>query len=126
MYRTTQDLRHDDPGARDGVRDAARVSLGVAVAAVAFLVFAALWVSTCGGSTADTVACGAPQRTLLALGAPAILLAGTTWAFVRAYRAWRHGGASWPWQGAGWFLMITMLLILTMSLPPIAGTALGG
>ena len=124
MYGSTRQLRHDGAEFRDVVRDAARFSVGVVVAAVVFLVVAAVWVSTCGGSTADTVACGTPQRTLLALGAPIILLLGGSRAFVRTYQVWRRRGTWWPWQGAGWFLMITMLLLLTMTLPPIAG--LGG
>ena len=121
MYRTPNDLRHDDADVREGVRDAVRFSVGVAVAAVVFLVVAAVWVSTCGGSTADTVACGPPQRTLLGLGAPIILLLGGLRAFVRTYQAWRQDGAWWPWQGAGWFLLTTMLLVVAMSLAPIAG-----
>ncbi len=99
MYRSTQDqLRHDETG----FREAARFSVVVTVAAVVFVVVAAVWVSTCGGSTADTVACGTPQRTLLALGAPIILLLGGLRAFVRTYQVWRQGGTWWPWQGAGW------------------------
>jgi hypothetical protein len=122
VYRNPNDLRHDEAA----VRDAVRFSVGVAAAAVAFLAIAAVWVSTCDGSTADTAACGTPQRTLLALGAPAILLFGGLRAFVRTYQAWRQRGTWWPWQGAGWFLLISMLLALTMSLPPIAGIGLGG
>jgi hypothetical protein len=122
VYRNADDLRHDEAA----VRDAVRFSVGVAVAAVVFLVIAAVWVSTCGGDTADTAACGTPQRTLLAIGAPIILLLGGIRAFVRTYQAWRQHGTWWPWQGAGWFLMISMLLVLTMSLAPIAGTGLGG
>ena len=121
MFRTLNDLRHDDADVRDGVRDAIRFSVGVAVAGVVFLVVAAVWVSTCGGSTADTVACGTPQRTLLGLGAPTILLLGGVRAFVRTYRAWRRDGVWWPWQGAAWFLLTAMLLVLTTSLPTIAG-----
>ena len=124
MYGSTRQLRHDGAEFRDVVRDAARFSVGVAAAAVVFLAVAAVWVSTCAGSTADSVACGTPQRTLLALGAPIILLLGGSRAFVRTYQVWRQRGTWWPWQGAGWFLMITMLLLLTMTLPPIAG--LGG
>jgi hypothetical protein len=30
------------------------------------------------------------------------------------------------WQGAGWFLMTVMLLVLTMSMPFVAGPALLG
>jgi hypothetical protein len=98
-----------------------------AAAAVVFLVVAALWVSTCGGAlVVDTAACGAPQRTLLACGAPVILLAAGLWAFVKTYRVWHERGAWWVWQGAGWFLLTLMLLTLTMGVPPIAGPGLAG
>lgn len=120
MYRSTEDLRHDEARGRDGVFDAVRFSVGVAVAAVVFLVVATVWVSTCDGATFDTAACGAPQRTLLALGAPLILLYGGVRAFVRTYRIWRQNGITWPWQGAGWFLMAAMLLALVGSVPSIA------
>ncbi|MCW2685580.1 MAG: hypothetical protein JWR37_470 [Mycobacterium sp.] len=122
MYRNPHDLRHDDAE----VRGAVRFGLLVAVGAVLFVVVAAVWVSTCHGATADTVACGAPQRTLLALGAPIILLIGGLRAFVRTYQVWRQHGTWWAWQGAGWFLFTLMLLVLTMSLPALAGPALGG
>src|ERR1700756_2253898 len=83
--------------------------------------------STCTGAMAiDTVACGAPQRTILAFGAPVILLAAGCWAFVRTYRIWRDCGTWWAWQGAGWFLLMLMLLTLTMGAPIIAGPALAG
>jgi hypothetical protein len=71
----------------------------------------------------DTVACGAPQLTILAIGAPLILLAAGCWAFVRTYRIWRDHGVWWAWQGAGWFLMILMFFTLTMG-APIAGPVL--
>ena len=126
MLRTTEESRHGDPEVRGEVRRVVRFSAAVAVAAVAFLVFATLWVGTCGGSVADTVACGTAQRTLLALGAPAILMAGAIWAFVRAYQVWRQGRTWWPWQGAGLVLLVSMVAMLTTSLPPIAGSVLGG
>jgi hypothetical protein len=122
VYQSSNELRHDEPT----VRAAIRFTLGVAVLGVAFLVVAAVWVSTCTGSTADTVACGTPQRTLLALGSPVILFVGGLWAFVRTYQVWRRNGTWWPWQGAGWFLLTLMLVVLTMSLPPLAGPLLGG
>ena len=122
MYQSPNDLRQDDAN----VRDAVRFGLGVAAAGVAFLVVAAVWVSTCGGDTADTMACGAPQRTLLAIGAPAILLIGGLRAFVRTYQTWRRQETWWAWHGAGWFLLTLMLLILTMSMPPLAGLAVFG
>jgi hypothetical protein len=122
-YRNPNDLRHDDAS----VRQAVRFGLVIAVLGVAFLVVAAVWVSTCDGATAaDTVACGMPERTMLALGGPIILAVGGIRAFVRTYQVWRQHGTWWPWQGAGWFLMTLMLFVLTMSLPTLAGPGLGG
>jgi hypothetical protein len=118
VYQNPNDLRHDDAN----VRDAVRFGVGVAVAGVAFLVVAAVWVSTCDGATADTVACGAPQRTPLAIGAPVILLIGGLRAFVRTYQTWRKQETWWAWQGAGWFLLTLMLIVLTMSMPPWPGS----
>jgi hypothetical protein len=100
------------------VRAAVRFAVLAAVAGMAFLIVAALWDSTCKGAmSVDTVACGAPQRTILALGAPLILLGAGIWAFVRTYRVWRDHGTWWGWQGAGWFLMILMFVTLTMGAP---------
>lgn len=120
MYRTTEDLRHSDARTREAVLEAVRFSVGVAVAAAVFHAVDAVWVGTCGGSTYDTVACGAPQLTLLALGAPLILLAGGLRAFLKTYQLSRLQGISWPWQGAGWFLMAAMLVMLAKSVPDIA------
>jgi hypothetical protein len=122
VYQSSNDVRHD--GGK--VREAVRFGLGVAAGGVAFLVVAAVWVSTCNGDTADTVACGVPQRTLLAVGAPVILLIGGLRAFVRTYQTWRKQEAWWAWQGAGWFLLTLMLLVLTMSMPALAGPAVFG
>jgi hypothetical protein len=109
------------------VRAAVRFAVLAAVAGVTFLIVAALWASTCRGAMAlDTVACGSLQRTILALGAPLILLAAGCWAFLRTYQVWRDHGTWWAWQGAGWFLLMLMLLTLTMGAPPIAGPALTG
>jgi len=109
------------------VHAAIRFAVLAAVAGLAFVVVAAVWVSTCTGAMAiDTVACGAPQRTILAFGAPVILLAAGCRAFVRTYRIWRDCGTWWAWQGAGWFLLVLMLLTLTMGAPIIAGPALAG
>jgi hypothetical protein len=122
VYHNPNDLRQDDAN----VREAVRFGLVVAVLGVAFLAVAAVWVSTCDGATADTVACGAPQRTLLSLGAPVILLIGGLRAFFRTYQTWRKRETWWAWQGAGWFLMTLMLLVLTMSMPVLAGPAVFG
>jgi uncharacterized membrane protein len=115
-------LRQDDAN----VRGAVRFALIVALLAVGYLVTAALWVSTCDGATADTAACGVPQRTLLAVGAPVILLIGGLRSFVRTYRTWRSHETWWAWQGAGWFLFTLMLVMSTMSMPALAGPAVFG
>jgi hypothetical protein len=119
VHQSLERLRNDDVN----VRDAVRFGLGVAVAAGVFLVTAAVWVSTCDGATADTVACGVPQRALLAVGAPAILLLGGLRAFLRTYQTWRKHETWWAWQGTGWSLLTLMLLVVTMSMPGLAGPA---
>ncbi|MCV7257947.1 hypothetical protein [Mycobacterium shimoidei] len=125
MPGSSQRSNGDRLGQRDGeVQAAVRFAVLTAIAGMAFVVVAALWVSTCSDALAvDTVACGVPQRTLLAFGGPAMLLAGGIWAFVRTYRIWRDRGTWWAWQGAGWFLLTLMALTLTMGAPPIAGLA---
>ena len=117
MHQNPNDLRHGDAT----VAKAVRFSVLTAVFGVGFLIVASVWVSTCGGSTADGVACGAPQRTLLALGSPAILFIGAVCAFVKTYQHWRTNQTWVAWQGAGWFLMCLMLIVLTMSLAPLIG-----
>ena len=127
MRRSEHRSRGDRLGQEDDeVRTAIRFALVASVVGVGFLVVAALWVSTCGGTAGiDTAACGVPQRTVLGLGAPAILLGAALWAFVRTYRVWREEGTWWGWQGAGWFLMTLMMFTLTMGFPVLAGPVLG-
>jgi len=126
---TTQ--QHSAAGDRLGqadneVRHAVRFAVLAALAGVGFLIVAALWDSTCTGAmSVDTAACGAPQLTILAFGAPVILLVGGLWAFVRTYRVWRDRGTWWAWQGTGWLLMVLMFVTLTMG-APIAGPVLAG
>ncbi len=115
MNLDPNDLGQDDGNVRDAVRFGALVSS----AAIVFLVMAAVWIRTCSGE--DTVACGAPERTLLAFGAPAILLFGGLRAFVRTYQEWRSERTWWGWQGAGWFLLTLMLVVLMMSTPVLMG-----
>ncbi|MDF2825857.1 MAG: putative rane protein [Mycobacterium sp.] len=106
---------------------AARFAAAVVVAAVGFLIVAALWVSTCTEALdVDTAACGVPQRTFLGLGAPLILFAGAVWAFLSTYRAWRAKAEFWTWQGAAWFLFTAMLVTSAMGFPALAGPAFGG
>lgn len=50
-----------------------------------------------------------------------ILAAGGLRAFMRTYRVWRARGTWWGWQGAGWFLMTLMLVVLLVSGVPIMG-----
>ncbi len=121
QYGSTGDrLGHDDKE----VHTAVRFAVVAGLAGVAFLIVAALWDSTCTGAmSVDTVACGAPQLTVLAFGAPVILLAAGGWAFLRTYRVWRGHGTWWAWQGAGWFLMVLMFVTLVMG-APIAGPIL--
>lgn len=127
MHRHYAPARGDHLGREDdAVRAAIRWALWFAIAGTTFLVVAALWVGTCGvGADLDTVACGRPERTLLGLGGPAILAIGGIGAFVRTYRVWRAEGTWWGWQGAGWFLMTLMLVMLTMGFPALSGVFTG-
>jgi hypothetical protein len=122
VYHDPNDLRHD----KANVHKAVRFGLVVAVLGVTFLAVAAVWLSTCDGATADTAACGLLQRAVLAVGAPVILLVGGLQAFVRTYQTWRNHETWWAWQGAGWFLLTLMLLVLTMSMPALGGPAMFG
>jgi hypothetical protein len=53
----------------------------------------------------------------LAIGAPLILFLGGVGAFVCTFRVWRARGRWWIWQGAGWFLLMLMLVVLGMTAP---------
>lgn len=121
MDHNPNDLRQDD----SEVRSAVRFGLVAAVLGVGFLILAAVLTKGCDGAVADSASCGRPQRLMLAFGAPVILFAGGLRAFIRTYQTWKRRQTWWAWQGAGWFLMLLMLFVLTMSLPALAGTALG-
>jgi hypothetical protein len=108
--------RGDRLGQDDGeVRAAVRFAVLAAAAGLVFLIVAASWVSGCGESNVDTVACGRPER----------MLVGGLWAFWRTCRVWRSDGVWWAWHGAGWFLLTLMIVALAMGAPPIAGPVLG-
>jgi hypothetical protein len=109
-------LGQEDPQVRAAVHFAAATG----AAAVAFVVMALLWTGSCDPGSA-TVTCGRPCRTVLAVGAPAILAGGGLRAFCRTYRVWRRQGTWWGWQGAGWFLLTLMLVVLLMTAVPIIG-----
>ncbi|KLO29805.1 membrane protein [Mycolicibacter heraklionensis] len=102
------------------VRAAARFAGTIAAVALAFVVIAVLWVGSCDPQSA-TAGCGRPYRAVLAAGGPVILAAGGLRAFMRTYRVWRARGTWWGWQGAGWFLMTLMLVVLLVSGVPIMG-----
>ncbi|MCI4673924.1 hypothetical protein [Candidatus Mycolicibacterium alkanivorans] len=75
----------------------AAVTYVVAVVAVAGVAFAAavVWRSLTAG-----------------ILVPVILFVGGVGALVQAYRVWKAEGV-WPiWQGAGWFLLLLMLVCL--------------
>lgn len=116
MYQSAADVREHDAGVREAIRyGAVFIALGIG-----FLVVAALWIGTCGGATADTIACGAPQRTFLALGAPAILLIGGLRALVRTHQSKISSESRVAWQGAGAFLLVMMVVSLATGLPSFA------
>jgi hypothetical protein len=102
--------------------DAVRYGLAAVGIGAALLIAGAVWMSTCAGATADDVACGVPQRTLLALAAPAVLLAAGLRAFVRAYQSSRRSENWRVWQRAALTLMAVTLLALTLALPMLAKT----
>ncbi|MGE0783294.1 hypothetical protein [Mycolicibacterium sp.] len=101
------------------VRTAVRTGLGFAVAAGIFLVTAAMWMSTCTGSVADAMACGAPQRAALALGAPAILVVGGIWSLTCAHRVRRDRPAWSVWLGAGATLVVLAVISAVVSAPTL-------
>ncbi|WP_326548413.1 hypothetical protein QGN32_09995 [Mycolicibacterium sp. ND9-15] len=74
------------------------VAVVVAVAALAFVLYAV--VSKTSVVAASTV--------------PLILFLGGVGAFVRTYREWKAKGTWVQWQGAGWFLLILMLVCLSI------------
>ncbi|HWS92553.1 MAG TPA: hypothetical protein VN255_10575 [Mycobacterium sp.] len=127
MHKAEERSPGDRLGQEDGeVRAAIRFAVLAAAAGVGFVIMAALWVSTCPGTGVDTVACGPPQRTLLAFGSPLILFAAGLWAFLRTYRVWKAGGTWWGWHGAGWFLLTLMVVTLGLGVGPIAGPVVAG
>lgn len=97
---------------------AARFAGLVVVAALLVLALGLALVSGCKSDGDEALAhCGSYQRNLLALGPSLLLLLGGIGAFVRTYRVWRMGGRWWIWQGAGWFLLVLMLVMLMMLAP---------
>ncbi len=119
LHHHTRELRRVVSVDDAGVRDAVRTGSGVAVAALVFYALASIWVGTCTGSIADAAGCGAPQRAMLTLGAPGILLAGGLWSLTQTFRVRRDHTAWWVWLGTGWLLLVLMVLSAFVSLPSL-------
>jgi hypothetical protein len=97
---------------------AARFAAVVVVMALVVLGLALWWVHGCKSVGADPLAnCGRLQRNTLAIGAPLILFLGAIGACVRTIQVWRARGRWWIWQGAGWFLLALMLVVLFLTTP---------
>src|ERR1700694_3016719 len=98
---------------------AARFAGLVVAAALLVLTLGLVWVNGCKSGAGDQALahCSGLQRNVVAIGSPLILLLGGIWAFVRTYLLWRARGRWWIWQGAGWFLLVLMLVVLTMTAP---------
>src|SRR5690625_7146523 len=102
------------------VRAAVRFAGMITAAGLAFIVLAALWASSCEPAAAETVACGRPYRTVLALGGPTSYAGGGLRAFLRTYRVRRARGPRGGWQGAGLLPMASMpVSTLTSTTPTI-------
>lgn len=106
---------------RDRATFAAAVKFGGVVIAIALAVFFAslAWVGGCKTGTGEGALehCSAVQRNVLAVGPAVILFIGGVAAFVRTIQVWRARGGWWIWQGAGWFLLVLMLVVLFMTVP---------
>lgn len=107
------------PQAKRTFAGAARFTVADVAAALVVLGSALWWVSGCkSAGGVDTLAqCGMLQRNFLAIGAPLVLFLGGAWAFVRTIQVWRARGRWWIWQGAGWFMLLLMLVFLMMTAP---------
>jgi hypothetical protein len=101
------------------VAAAARFAGVVVAVAALVLVLGLVWVNGCKSGTGEEALahCGGIQRNVLGIGSPLILLLGGLGAFVRTYQVWRARGRWWIWQGAGWFLLVLMLVVLMMTAP---------
>ena len=106
---------------RDRATYAAAVKLVAVFVAIALLIMlgAMAWMSGCKTGTGHGALdnCSALQRNTLAVGPAVVLFIGGVWAFVRTIQVWRARGGWWIWQGAGWFLLVLMLVVLSMTAP---------
>ncbi|MDG4664205.1 hypothetical protein [Mycobacterium sp. 236(2023)] len=121
LSHQTRELRRHGGGIDAGVREAARTGLGLAAVGLVFLLVADMWNGTCTGSLAQAVGCGVPEQAMLALGSPAILLAGGVWSLVRGMRVKNEQNAWLAWQAAGWSLLVLAVLCTVLALPSLPG-----
>ncbi|ALR11789.1 hypothetical protein BST43_13565 [Mycobacteroides saopaulense] len=95
---------------------AVRFSLGVVALAVVALITAIVWMGQCSVSLdVDQALCGKRGTPLISMAAPGILLIGGIVAFAQTYRVWRRRESWWIWQGAGWFLLLLMVVMLVLA-----------
>ncbi|WP_186627607.1 hypothetical protein [Rhodococcus sp. BP22] len=116
--------RWHDPGGSGGVRRAALFTVSVIVSALVVMVGCIMWAAwgPHSGQCRDAAftVCAEPERTILLVVPSALLLIGGLFAFVQTYRVWRSGG-TWPiWQGAGWALLVSMVIYMSMSLSALS------
>ncbi|MGY1942772.1 hypothetical protein [Nocardia asiatica] len=108
MVEDVEKRWHDPRGFR---RAATYVAAVLAVAAVVFLLIL-LWAAQRECAERDRLLCDAPAQVAIVLGPSAVLLIGGIGAFVETFLQWRRG-RTWPiWQGAGWFLLVLMVVYL--------------
>jgi hypothetical protein len=118
MNTPTMSSGGDSSEARRTFAAAARFAGVVVVVALIVLGLALLWVDGCRSGGADAlVHCGTLRRGFLAAAPPLVLFLGGAWAFVQTIKVWRAEGRWWIWQGAGWFLLALMLVVLFMTAP---------
>lgn len=119
MNTPTMSAGSDGPEAKRTFARAARFTASVVVATLVVLGLGLWAVAGCkSGRGVDALdRCGALQRNFLAIGAPVVLFLGGAWAFVRTIQDWRARRRWWIWQGAGWFMLLLMLVVLVMTAP---------
>ncbi len=111
---------YSDPARRfQNKRTFARaVWFSLAVVVLAVITFAAtvMWIGQCSISLdVDKALCSRDGIPLIALVSPTVLLIGGIMAFVQTYRVWRRRESWWVWQGAGWFLLVLMVMNLMLA-----------
>lgn len=119
MTTPTTSSGNTGPEAKQVFASAARfTAIDVSIALVV-LGLALWWVGGCkSGQGPDALArCGTLQRNFLAVGAPLVLFLGGAWAFACTIKLWRARGRWWIWQGAGWFMLLLMAVVLMMTVP---------